>query len=193
MHRDRTDYTNHKRAQQVYSQWMAGYAEEEIARFFGIELQEVLRDIQHIHQVLPTRTVIAHLNDRNRILIQRAEQEQYRRLLADALATPVDNYLQAGVSPVGPMKEFREATGMVSKAEPLLQINAQQNIIGGTPENGSGIRSAEDAIRRVLALMTEAETRAAASGTGSSSPAAEPGVELEAVTDVEDYDANPPQ
>ena len=188
MHRDRTDYTNHKRAQQVYSQWMAGYAEEEIARFFGIELQEVLRDIQHIHQVLPTRTVIAHLNDRNRILIQRAEQEQYRRLLADALATPVDNYLQAGVSPVGPMKEFREATGMVSKPEPLIQINTQINSTSG---NNHGIRSAEEAIRRVLAMMADQEKQAAASGTGPSSPEREQVVDLEAELAVEDTDPEP--
>src|SRR5512135_3638374 len=115
LHRDRTEYEHHARAQKTYSQWSSGYSEEEIARFFGIELEEVLRDIQHIHQVLPTRTVIAHLNDRNRLLIQRAEGERYRRMLSESLQTPVANYLEAGVSPVGAMKEFREAVGMVER------------------------------------------------------------------------------
>jgi len=117
LHRDRTDYPNHKRAQQCYSQWLAGYSEEEISRFFGIGLEEVLQDLQHCHQLIPSRTLNSHWNDRNRLLLQRAEAAKYRKLLADALATPVEDYLQAGVSPVGPLAEYRQATGMVSKPE----------------------------------------------------------------------------
>jgi hypothetical protein len=162
LRRGKTEYPQHKRAEQTYSQWMAVYSEEEIADFFGIELEEVLRDIQHIHQVLPTRTVIAHLNARNRILIQRAEQARYRQLLSEALATLVEDYLQAGVSPTGPLKEYREATGMTSKPEPLIQVNPQDNYVGGTPI-GDNPRSAADAIRRVLAHMAGAERRATAS------------------------------
>jgi hypothetical protein len=155
LRRDRTEYEHHARAQKTYSQWMSGFSEQEIADFFQIEVEDVLRDVQHCHQILPVRTVLAHLNDRNRILIQRAEGEKYRRLLSESLSTPVEDYLQSGVSPVGTLKEYREATGMVTKAEPMIQVNTQINSNTG---NGNGITSAEDAIRRALSAMAAEES-----------------------------------
>lgn len=77
LHRDRTEYEHHARAQKTCSQWMSGFSEQDIATFFQIEVMDALRDVQHVHQILPVRTVTAHLNDRNRILIQRAEGEKY--------------------------------------------------------------------------------------------------------------------
>jgi len=156
LHRNRTEYPDHKRAEQTYSQWLCGYAESEIADFFGIDVEDVLRDVQHVHQVLPVRTVIAQLNDRNRLLIQRAEAAKYRKLLADSLETPVKAFLEAGVSPVGPLREYREAVGQIAKAEPLVAI--QQNFNASSSGVGGGIRSAEDLIRAVLRGMEQEDT-----------------------------------
>ncbi len=63
-------YAEHERAQETYSQWLSGFSEEEIARFFDIDVVDVLRDVQHVQQTSPVRTVLEHLNDRNRLLIQ---------------------------------------------------------------------------------------------------------------------------
>jgi hypothetical protein len=159
LHKDRTSYANHDRACRVYSQWLAGYSEEEVADFFGIQPRDVELDIQHVHGILPTRTVIAHNNDRSRLLVQRQQSEEFRRLMHESLSTPASALLAAGISPAGILKEFREATGMVQKAEPLVQVNTQVNNAGGTM--GGGITSAEDAIRRVLSAMAEEDSRAA--------------------------------
>jgi hypothetical protein len=171
LHRDRTAYPNHERACRVYSQWLSGYSEEEVANFFGIQPRDVELDVQHVHGILPTRTVISHNNDRARLLVQRQQSEEFRRLMGEALKTPATDYLNAGISPAGILKEYREATGMVQKAEPLLQINTQINSNAGS---GQAITSAEDAIRRVLAAMAEEQRQAAAPPASDSiSPAME--------------------
>jgi len=146
LHRDRTEYEHHARAQKTYSQWMSGFSGQDIATFFQIEVIDVLRDVQHVHQILPVGTVTAHLNDRNRILIQRAEGEKYRQLLSEALSTSVNSYLEAGVSPVGPMKEFREAVGMVERPGAIsLSLNQTVSVAEGR------VTSFEDMLRRVIA------------------------------------------
>ena len=133
---------------------MSGFGEHEIARFFEIEVEEVLRDVQHVHQILSVRTVIAHLNDRNRILIQRAEGERYRQLLSESLSTPVEGYLQAGVSPVGALKEYREAVGMVEKPGTFsISVAQSVTIADGRPT------SAEDVIRKIIAMEAEKKTK----------------------------------
>jgi hypothetical protein len=169
LHKDRTAYPNHDRACRVYSQWLAGYSEEEVADFFGIQPRDVELDVQHIHGILPTRTVISHNNDRGRLLVQRQQSEEFRRLMGEALKTSATDYLSAGVSPAGILKEFREATGMVQKAEPLVQVNTQINT-----GNIHGITSAEDAIRKVLAAMAEEERQGA---TDSANEAKSPAIE----------------
>lgn len=152
LHRDRTTYEFHERSQQVYSQWMSGIAEEEIASFFRIELADVLRDVQHVQQTLPVRTVISHLHDRNRVLILRAEGQKYQDLLRQSLETPAAEYLRNGVSPTGVLKEFREATGMVEKPGSLISVTRNTAVIGsGTGACGTGIRSYEDLLRSILA------------------------------------------
>jgi hypothetical protein len=152
LHRDRTKYEFHERAQQVYSQWMSGIPEEEIATFFKIERVDVLRDIQHVQQTLPVRTVISHLHDRNRILILRAEGEKYQELLHQSLDTPALEFLRNGVSPTGVLKEFREATGMVEKPGGIaVSISQKTGILVGSGGNVSRIRSPEDLIRSIVA------------------------------------------
>ncbi len=150
LHRGETEYPHHKRACRVYSQWTAGYNEEEIGRFFGITPEDVEQDVQHIAGILPTRVVIAHNNDRGRILIQRAEAEKYRRLLREALATSVSEYLASGVAPTGPLKEYREAVGMTEKPGGISLTLTQNTAV---QKNSAGITSAEDLFRRVLAKI----------------------------------------
>jgi hypothetical protein len=135
---------------------LAGYTEEEVAKFFGIEPRDVELDVQHIHGVLATRTVIAHNNDRSRLLVQRQQSEEFRRLMGEALKTSATDYLNSGISPAGILKEFREATGMVQKAEPMVQVNTQINT-----GNTQGITSVEDLIRRVLANRANEERQVA--------------------------------
>jgi hypothetical protein len=126
LNRNGSEYPHHKRSEETYSQYLSGYSEQEIGAFFGIEPAEVLKDIQHVHQVLPPRTVLAHINDRNRLLIQKLEGEKYRRQLSESLSISPQDYLKAGVSPVGPMKEFREAVSMTEKPG-ALSVNVTKN------------------------------------------------------------------
>jgi hypothetical protein len=160
LHRDRTEYEHHSRAQQVYSQWMSGTPESDIAGFFGITEIDVLRDIQHIQQVLPVRTVISHLHDRNRVLILKAEGKQYQELLHQSLNTPAAEFIKNGVSPTSVMKEYREATGMVEKPGSMISITKNTANFGGGPPGeiplanfgGNGRpRSFEELLRMIIA------------------------------------------
>jgi len=109
-------------------------------------------DIQHIQSVLPTRVLTAQINDRNRLLVLRSESVQYRRLLSDALAQPVGAYLAAGISPTGPMKEFREAVGMVERPG-AISLSLSQNV---SVTEGK-VTSFEDLLRRVITSREKGE------------------------------------
>lgn len=154
-------YPNHDRANDLYSMWMTGYTEDEIAEFISLDVSEVKKDLMYVNTKLTARQIIAHNNDRNRILLQRKDSESFRKMMSDSLSAPVEALLAAGLSPASILKEFREATGMVQKAEPLLQINTQ---INNSPAPSGGLTSAEDIIRRVLGQINQ----------GSSSTRSEP-------------------
>ena len=147
----KTDYPNHERASKAYTIYISGYTQEEIAKFLGCSLEDVEADITHMHSVVNTPTIIRHENDRNRILIQRTEGERYRKMLAQTLSIPAEQYLAAGITPVGPMKEFREAVGMVVKPDAVgVHVSQTQvNVSGG----GSTISSSEDLLRSVMAKL----------------------------------------
>jgi hypothetical protein len=161
LNRNGSEYPYHKRAEETYSQYLSGFSEQEIGLFFGIDPAEVLKDIQHVQQVLPARTVLAHVNDRNRLMIQKLEGEKYRRQLSEALSIPPQDYLKAGISPVAPMKEYREAVSMTEKPG-ALSVSFTKNTanigIGNTPGGipaanfgGNGrIRSFEDLVRMII-------------------------------------------
>ena len=153
---DTLGYPEHKRSCMTYSQYISGFTEEEISDFMEIELREVKRDIQHIITTLPPRTIIQHNNDRQRIILQREEAANYNKLINDSLKMTANDFLAAGVSPASVLREYREAVGQTQKPEPLIQVNSQQNFWGQpeTPDS-SGISSAEDAIRKVLAELDE--------------------------------------
>jgi hypothetical protein len=144
------EYPNHDRANEIYSQYISGFTEDEIASFHGLDIEEVKKDIMYTQTRIPVKQIISQNNDRNRILVQREQSESFRRLIGESLALPAQSFLTAGVSPTGVLKEFREATGMIAKAEPLIQVNTQQNFLGGGASGQNGISSAEDVIRKVL-------------------------------------------
>lgn len=152
-------YEHHKRACMVYSHWRSGYTEEEISDFMELDIDEIRKDLQHINVTLPVRRIIQDNNDRSRIMLQRQEQINYNKLLGEALQTDSAAYLQAGISPAGILKEFREAVGLTQKPQPLIQVNTQQNYLGEETHTGAGVRSAEDAIRKVLAEMERDESQ----------------------------------
>lgn len=151
------DYPEAERASKVYTHYITGYAEEEIVKFMnagGAEctVEDIERDIQHIQSLLPTRTLIAHENDRNRLLLQRTEGRQYRRLLSEALSIEAARYLASGVSPTGPLREYREAVGMQEKPGSINLNVSQQNLSLGAGV-ASGVTSSEDLLRRVMSRM----------------------------------------
>jgi hypothetical protein len=149
---DKLDYPQHDRAARAYTIYISGYTEDEIAKFLSCTLEDVAADLIHMQSCIPTRTIIAHENDRNRILIQRSESQKYRTLLSSALSVPVEQYLQAGITPVGPMKEFREAVGMTAKPESIgIHLSQTQVNVGGG--SGTGIGSSEDLLRSVMAKL----------------------------------------
>jgi len=147
---DLANYEFHDRATEVYNHWMSGFTEDEIASFHNLKPDEVKKDLMYVQTRLPVRSIISHHNDRNRILVQREKSQDFRKLLGDTLKMGAEAILAAGVSPAGILKEFREATGMVQRAEPLIQVNTQQNFGSASPTNGRGINSTEDVIRKVL-------------------------------------------
>ena len=154
------DYPEHDRAVKVYNHWISGSLPEEIVTFLnkiGIEcdVTDIECDLQHVKSLHPTKVLIAHENDRNRLLLQRTEGEQYRRLISEALQLKATQYLAAGISPTGPLKEYREAVGMTEKPGGInLAINQQSlNIGGGEARQQTGIRSSEDLLRSVMDKM----------------------------------------
>jgi hypothetical protein len=187
LNRNGSEYPYHKRAEETYSQWLSGFSEQEIGLFFGIDPSEVLKDIQHVQQVLSARTVLSHVNDRNRLMIQKLEGEKYRRQLSEALSIPVKNYLEAGVSPVGPLKEFREAVLMTEKPG-ALSVSFTKNTAnfgasmgpGGIPAANFGgkVKCFEDLVRMIIAAdpscslqpVIEVEAQESASAADSHPP-----------------------
>ena len=149
LHRDRTSYLHYKRAERTYSHWLAAYSVEEIAEFFDLPIREVEADIEHVQSMLPTRTLVAQHNDRNRLLLQRAEARKYQALLSDALSRSASDYIAAGLSPAAPLKEFREAVGMIEKPGGLSISLSQHTNVG----NPAGITCAEDVLRRVRSQL----------------------------------------
>jgi hypothetical protein len=142
-------YPHWERANVSYSHWISGKTEAEIVKFTGVSLIEVQKDIAHIESVLPSKTLIANNNTRQRILLQRTEAENYHNKLKDALTTDVAAYLKAGLNPTTPLKEYREAVGMTEKPGGLnIQVNQQTNVTGG-------VNRTEDIIRSVMNKMNK--------------------------------------
>lgn len=141
-------YPNHDRANDLYGFFMTGYTEDEIALFMGMDVSEVQKDLMYVNTKLSVRQIIQHNNDRSRILLQRENSLNFQNLMKDSLSTSAETLIAAGLSPASILKEYREATGMVQKAEPLLQINTQIN--NQPTASSGGIQSTEDVIRRVL-------------------------------------------
>lgn len=149
-------YPNHDRANDVYGMWMAGYTEDEVSAFMSLDIEEVKKDLMYVNTRLATRQIIHHNNERQRILLQRQNSEDFRRLMQESLQMPASVMINNGLSPAGILKEYREAVGLVQRAEPLIQVNTQVNN-PGTAVSG-GITSAEDVIRRVLKEISQGET-----------------------------------
>lgn len=152
------DYPEHARAVEAYNHYISGYREEEIADFFrsiGMEctVEEIERDIQHIKTMHPTRVLIAHENDRNRLLLQRTEGTEYRRLLGEALKLKAEQFLAAGISPTSSLREYREAVGMTEKPGGINVHVDQRSLNIGPGATNSGISSSEDLLRSVMNRM----------------------------------------
>jgi hypothetical protein len=144
-------YPEWERANVSYSHWLSGRTAEEIEKFTGVALVEVEKDIAHIESVLPSKTLIANNNTRQRILLQRTQAKAYADKLQDALTTDVAAYLKAGLNPTTPLKEYREAVGMTEKPGALnIQVNQQTNVT-------TGVSRTEDIIRSVMNKMHQKE------------------------------------
>jgi len=166
--RIKSDYPHHKRATRVYGHWLSGYVESEIAGFFGISEAEVERDVQHVQAMLSPKVIIAQHNDRARILLQRAQSENYRRLLGQALEMAAEDYLRAGLTPATVLREYREAVGMQERPAPQ-SVNVTTCLTG----NAALPRSPEEIIRHVRTRMAEPQRgpTGATPPTGSLAPA----------------------
>jgi hypothetical protein len=134
-----------------YNMFIAGYTEEEVAHHMGVRVEVVERAIEHTRSCLSSRTIISHNNDRQRILLQRAESDKYRKLLGDALNISAKDYLAAGITPAGTLREYRQAVGMEEKPGNMSISVTQNSAISVRPE----VRSSEDVLRRVIARMAQ--------------------------------------
>jgi hypothetical protein len=146
-------YPHWERANESYSHWISGKDYDEIADVTGVPVKEVKKDVAHIESVIPSKQLIANNNTRNRILIQRTQSQSYQKKLKDALDLNVRDYISAGVNPVGPLKEFREAVGMTEKPGGLnIQLNQNNTVSAG------GVSRTEDIIRSVMDRMNKAKS-----------------------------------
>jgi hypothetical protein len=153
-----SEYDNHDRAMRAHAQWCVGYEEDEIAAFFGVSEIEVKRDLQYVHENMTARQVISMNNDRDRIRLQRQDSKEYRRILNEALTMNAKDYIIAGMSPVPPMREYREAVSMTEKPGGLAisftkntaNIGMPQGIHPANIAGRNGIRSYEDLVRMVI-------------------------------------------
>lgn len=153
------EYEHADRANQAHNQYCVGYDIDEIAAFFGVSELDIQRDLQHVRSNLSPRQVIAINNDRARIKLQREDTDRYGKIMSESLGISAMKYIEKGMSPAGPMKEFREAVGMTEKPGGLA-INFTRNTAnilnpgGGVhPANVSGrggIKSYEDLVRMVI-------------------------------------------
>jgi hypothetical protein len=145
------DCEDPKLAAKCYNMFVGGYSEEEVAIYFEVPVNIVERAIQHTRSCLSGRTIIAHNNDRLRILVQRNESEKYRKLLGDALSINAEDFLKAGIAPAGTLKEFRECVGLTEKPGGIGISLTQNTMIARKNEwNGFQIRSPEDLIRAIV-------------------------------------------
>jgi hypothetical protein len=146
-------YPEWERANISYSHWQSGKSLEEIVELTGVELSEVKKDVAHIESVIPVKTLIANNNTRHRLLIQREQSESYQRKLKKILDAPVSDFLQAGVSPVPVLKEWREAVGMIEKPSSLnIQMNQNNTVSAG------GVGRSEDIIRSVNSRLKNSQS-----------------------------------
>jgi hypothetical protein len=156
------DYEFADRAIQVHSHWVVGYDEPEIAAFFHLTELEVAQDLQWVRSRMTPRQINVMDNDRDRIKLHRVHSREYSRLLEESLKTTAKEYIAAGMSPVGPMKEYRQAVGMEEKPGGLaISFNNTKNTAniiapssGVSPANlggGGKIRSFEDLVRSIIA------------------------------------------
>jgi hypothetical protein len=155
----RVPYEFSERANLVQSQWMVGYDEQEIAVFFQVTEFEVQQDLKYVHMNMTPRQVIAMNADRDRIRIYRKNSSHYSRLLEESLTRTADSWIASGISPVGAMKEYRQAVGMEEKpggiAISLVKNTANINSPSGGvhPANLGGHgnpRSFEDLLRAII-------------------------------------------
>jgi hypothetical protein len=151
------EYENKDRAKVVHAQWMVGFAECEIAAFFGITEADVRVDLQWIQGQMSPRQLSAQSNDRTRLQIQREQSAEYNRLLKESLTVGAKEWLLNGLSPAGILKEYREAVGLTEKPGGIAISFTKNtaNFGGGGTNAAGGIRSAEDMIRRVIELDPE--------------------------------------
>ena len=153
------DYPEIERANKCLSYWMAGYDELEISTLLELGEIEVARDLAYLKTQMSTRQLIAISNDRQRILIQKKEADNYSSILNGALTKSVDHWLAAGLSPVPAMKEYRQAVGLEEKPGGVaINLTKQSatffNAPGQTPVQNLGghgkVTCFEDLVRMII-------------------------------------------
>lgn len=138
-------YEHWNRASETYGHWLTGKTEEEISVVMDLSVDDVKKDIWHIEAVLPTKQLISNNNTRNRLLIQREQAAAYQKKLNETLTISARDFLAAGLNPVTPLKEYREAVGMQEKPGGLnIQVNQNNANVSG------GVSRTEDVVRSVL-------------------------------------------
>lgn len=152
------EYEFAARAAEVYALYAVGYELDEIAAHLKISEYDAESDLMYIRKNLTSRQVISMSNDRERIILQKKNAQRYRRIMEEGLDMSAKDYAAAGLSPVGIMKEYREAVSMTEKPGGLsLSFTKNtQNIVSGNgvhPVNISGrngIKSYEDLVRMII-------------------------------------------
>ncbi len=108
------EYPHHERACRIYTHWMRGIQEEDVAAFFHIKTEDVQTDILHIQELLPDETATRHTEDRVEILTTIAEGEKQRWELSESLSLSAEDCLKSGIDPAEILKKYREACGIKS-------------------------------------------------------------------------------
>lgn len=146
-----TGYTQHARACSVYSHWMVGSDDRQIAAFFNVSTEEIQADMAHIKELLSEEMIALHIRERDEIRESEERSKKLRQELAEDLSLPIDELIRRGVDPARVLRRYREAvSGDIREIETLRSNDAEPPIDEKADES-----ALEDDLQRISMLRND--------------------------------------
>jgi hypothetical protein len=142
-----TGYAHHPRACSVYSHWMVGSDDRQIATFFNISTEEIHADLEHIKALLSEEMRALHFRERDEILASEERFRKEREEMAADLSQPIDALIERGINPIDAMQRYRQAVEYEAPSNILADLKKRDANIcrdgkeGETTEDPSQIKA----------------------------------------------------